>query len=429
MKKIILAAMIVGASSVQALTPKPAPSQPGPIAIVGATIHVGNGSVVKDATIAFSDGKITAVGAGIDTAGHTVIDAEGHHVYPGFVLPDSDLGLNEVGAVRATVDDTETGNLNPSVRSLVAYNTDSELIPTLRFNGVLIAQVSPGGGIVSGRSSIVQLDAWNWEDAAVVADDGLFLTWPAKMVGRFDWSTFEFSFQENKNYRSQVNAIEQAFLDARAYIAAGDDAQPNVKLEAMRGLFDGSMSLFVRTNDPVDMVRAAEFARGQGVDRVVILGEDGLLDAAEYLSTNDIPVIVGGVHRLPEHDHDRVDAPFRLPGELVAAGVKTGLTYPGENMNGRNLPFIAGTAAAYGLNREQALTMITLTNAEILGIDDRVGSLEVGKHATLFISTGDALDMRGNDVTHAFIDGRKIQLKGMQQELYERFEEKYRDGE
>ena len=107
-------------------------------------------------------------------------------------------------------------------------------------------------------------------------------------------------------------------------------------------------------------------------------------------------------------------------------GVKTGLTYPGENMNGRNLPFIAGTAAAYGLDREQALTMITLTNAEILGIDDRVGSLEVGKHATLFISKGDALDMRGNDVTHAFIDGREIELNGMQQELYQRFEEKYR---
>ena len=346
-------------------------------------------------------------------------------MYPGFILPDSDLGLNEVGAVRATVDDTETGTLNPSVRSLVAYNTDSELIPTLRFNGVLIAQVSPGGGIVSGRSSIMQLDAWNWEDAAVVADDGLFLSWPAKQIGRYDWSSRSFSYVENKNYRQQINTIEQAFLDARAHAAAGNEAHPNLKLEAMRGLFDGSMALFIRSNDPVDMVRAVEFARAQGVERVVMLGADGLLDAAEYLAQNDIPVIVNGVHRLPQHEHDQLDAPFQLPGKLVAAGVKTGLTYPGENMNGRNLPFIAGTASAYGLGREQALTMITLTNAEILGIDDQLGSLEVGKHATLFISSGDALDMRGNDVIQAFIDGREIELKGMQQELYERFEEKY----
>lgn len=425
MKKLILAVLLC-AGSAHALTPTPAPTQAEPIAIVGATVHVGNGTVLENATIAFSDGKITAVGPGIDTSGHRIIDANGQRIYPGFVLPDSDLGLNEVGAVRATVDDTETGTLNPSIRSLTSYNTDSELIPTLRFNGVLIAQVSPGGGIVSGRSSIVQLDAWNWEDAAVVADDGLFLTWPAKQVGRFDWSTFAFSYEENEEYREQVNTIEQAFLDARAHLAEGDGAHPNVKLDAMRGLFDGTMTLFVRTNDPVDMVRAVEFARGQGVDDIVILGQDGLLDAAEYLAEHEVPVIVSGVHRLPQHDHDDIDAPFRLPAELVAAGVKTGLTYPGENMNGRNLPFIAGTAAAYGLDREQALSMITLTNAQILGIDDRVGSLEVGKHATLFISSGDALDMRGNDVVHAFIDGREIVLNGMQQELYERFREKYR---
>ena len=424
MKRLIFAALLA-AGSAQAITPKPAPVQAEPIAIVGATVHVGTGAVLENATIAFSDGKITAVGTAIDTAGHRLIDASGRHVYPGFILPDSDLGLNEVGAVRATVDDTETGTLNPSVRSLVAYNTDSELIPTLRFNGVLIAQVSPGGGIVSGRSSIMQLDAWNWEDAAVVADDGLFLSWPAKQIGRYDWSSRSFSYVENKNYRQQINTIEQAFLDARAHAAAGNEAHPNLKLEAMRGLFDGSMALFIRSNDPVDMVRAVEFGRAQGVERVVMLGADGLLDAAEYLAQNDIPVIVNGVHRLPQHEHDQLDAPFQLPGKLVAAGVKTGLTYPGENMNGRNLPFIAGTASAYGLGREQALTMITLTNAEILGIDDQLGSLEVGKHATLFISSGDALDMRGNDVIQAFIDGREIELKGMQQELYERFEEKY----
>ncbi len=422
----ILVLALLAASTSTALVPEPAPLQQGPIAIVNATVHVGNGTVIDNATVAFAEGKITSVGTSVDTAGHRVIDGTGHHLYPGFVLPDSDLGLNEVSAVRATVDSEEAGSLNPSVRSLVAYNTDSELIPTLRFNGILVAQVSPNGGIVSGRSSIVQLDAWNWEDAAVQADDGMFLSWPAKKVGRFDWATFSFSYQENDSYRAQINAIEQTFIDARAYVAQDDPEIPNTKLEAMRGLFDGSTRLFVRTNNPVDMVRAVEFARDQAVGHVVIIGADGLLEAADYLAENDVPVIVSGVHRLPQHGHDAIDAPYRLPADLVAAGVQTGLTYPGWIMAARNLPFLAGTASAYGLGREQALKMITLTNAEILGIDDRVGSIETGKHATFFLSTGDALDMRGNDLTHAFIDGREIQLKGMQQELFERFEAKYR---
>ncbi|MEM9388411.1 MAG: amidohydrolase family protein [Pseudomonadota bacterium] len=413
------------AVAVQALAPTPASSQGEPIAIDNVTVHVGNGEVIAEATVGFADGRITAVGTDVDTTGHRVIDGAGQHLYPGFVLPDSRLGLEEVSSIEDTIDSEETGQVNPNVRSLVAYNTDSEMGPTLRFNGVLVAQVAPTGGLVSGSSSIVQLDAWNWEDAVLMADDGIFVNWPPKRQGRFDFSTFTFKFEKNKQYDGQMLAMQTLFDDAGTYAKRGADTASNLKLAAMQGLYTGATRLFVRTDVARDAVRAVEFARRHGVEHVVIVGDYGLLPAADYLAEHEVGVIVMGVHRLPGEAHDDIHAPYAFAGKLVAAGVKTGLTNTGL-FNSRNLPFQAGTAGAYGgLDREQALRLITLSNAELLGIDDRVGSIAVGKEATLFVSRGDALDMRTNVLTHAFIGGRELTLEGTQQELYERFRQKY----
>lgn len=422
MRIITLLAATLVIPSVGALPPRPAPAQTEPTALVGATIHVGNGEVIENGVITFADGKITAVGTtdNVDTRNHQMAVISGSHVYPGLILPDSDLGLQEVSSINDTVDNEEQGELNPNVRTLIAYNTDSEMTPTLRFNGVLIAQVSPSGGLVSGTSSIVQLDAWNWEDAAVVEDDGVFVSWPSRKVGQFDWSTFSFNFVDNKNYDNQRQSVEKLFLDAAKY-----DGKPvNLKLAALNGLFDGSRTLFLRNDVAKDIVESVQFMIGAGVQNVVVIGQNGLLDAAPFLREKNIPVIVGGVHRTPAVDHADVDLPYRLPAMLVEEGLTVGLTYP-SLMNARNLPFIAGTAAAYGLDPERALQMITLSNAEILGIDDRLGSLEAGKDATFFVSTGDALDMRTNNVTHAFINGRETTIEGTQQELFQRFSDKY----
>lgn len=418
----------LAAVPVLAITPRPAPPQTQPVAVTNATVHVGDGTVREGVTVAFADGRITHVGPDVDTTGARVIDARGHHVYPGFILPDSRLGLVEVDALRATIDQDETGAVNPNVRALVAYNTDSEMGPTLRFNGVLLAQVAPEGGLVSGTSSIVQLDAWNWEDAAVLADDGLFLNWPAQRVRRFDYSTYTVKYEKNKDYDRTMLALETIFRDAVTYADRPPGTPVNLKLAAMQGLFDGSKRLFVRTNVARDAVRAVEFAREHGVEHVVLIGADGLLAAADYLAEHEVGVIVAGTHRLPRQPHHEIHRPFRLASALMAHGVQTGLTDTGLR-NSRNLPFQAATQAAWGgLDREQALQMITLTNAQLLGIHARVGSVEVGKDATLFISTGDALDMRSNDVTHAFINGRQITLPAMQQELYQRFRRRYADG-
>ncbi len=409
----------------QGLTPTPAPAQGEPLAISNVTVHVGNGEVIAGATVAFTDGRITAVGTVVDTTGHRVIDGAGQHLYPGFVLPDSPIGLVEVNSLADTVDAEERGDVNPNVRALVAYNTDSEMGPTVRFNGVLVAQVAPSGGMVSGSSSIVQLDAWNWEDAVLAADDGIFVNWPAQRQGRFDFSTFTFKYEKNKQYDAQILAMETLFQDATSYSQRPAGTPSNLKLAAMQGLYAGTTRLFVRTDEARDAVRAVEFARRHGVQHVVIVGDDGLLPAADYLAEQEVGVIVMGVHRLPGEEHHDIHAPYAFAGQLLAAGVKTGLGIPGV-LNARNLPFQAATAGAHGgLDREQTLRMITLTNAELLGIDDRLGSIAVGKDATLFVSRGDALDMRTNELTHAFINGREIILGGTQQELYERFREKY----
>ncbi len=420
--------LLIGAIA-NALTPAPV-SDPAQLILSNATIHIGNGQVLENQAIAMRDGDITAVGSLADMdalaerGNYRVIDLGGQHVYPGFVLPLSNLGLNEVGSLGDTVDQAETGSLNPNVRSLIAYNTDSELIPVTRFNGVLTAQVTPQGGLLSGQSSIVQLDAWNWEDAVIREDDGIHLNWPSRKRNQFDFSTFSVRLVDNKNYDKQVESLNELFTSARGYAAETAHEKRNLKLESIAGLLDGSKTLYISTTLARDVIDSVEFAGRHQIDRIVIVSDSELLKVSGFLAENEIPVIISGLHVTPNQDHEDIDLPFRVPAELAAAGVKVGLTYPGV-MNARNLPFIAGTASAYGLDREQALKMITLTNAEILGIDDRLGSLEVGKVATLFVSAGDALDMRGNRLLHAFINGRQIQLDGMQQELYQRFHTRY----
>jgi len=424
---LLLSFSVVLASTVVALTPTPAPPQSQPIALVGGTIHIGNGQVIDRGVVTFAEGKITGVfgdpnNSQIDR--HQVIDVLGQHIYPGFISVDTDLGLREVDAVRHTRDETERGELNPSVRSLIAYNTDSEMIPTLRFNGLLTAQITPRGGLVSGSSSIVQLDAWNWEDAALVTDDAIHITWPSKKKREFDFTTFSVKTVDDKTYDERLLRLKALFQEAAAYRQANLAEQGNLKFIAMTGLFSGEKSVFVATNEPTEIVDAVRFLREVGIPRVALKATDGALEVAEFLKAQEIPVIVTGLHRLPAERHHPIDQPFTLPTKLTAAGLTIALSNP-SLMNSRNLGFLAGTAAAYGLEREQALQTITANAAKILGIEDRLGTIEEGKNATLFISAGDALDMRGQRVSLAFIDGRQIELEGRQQQLFQRFKQKF----
>lgn len=425
--KLFLLAALAFSLNAAAIVPEPAADQSEPIAIVGAIAHVGDGSIIADAVITFDQGVITAIGSrddNIDISGHRIIDMTGQHLYPGLVLPNTTLGLEEVSASRATLDYVEEGDINASVRSAIAYNTDSEVIPTVRFNGILTAQVTPQGGLLSGSSSVMNLDGWNWEDAALDLDGGMHLYWPTYKVRRRNPDTRAFETVDNPDYEGQVQILRQLFQSAQTY-----NGEPlNLNLQAMQPLFRGVSKLYLHADGAKEIISAVGFARSFPIPDLVIVGAAEAIKVKDLLLAEDIPVIYDTVHTLPDMPWYDIDAPFKMPFLLHEAGLKVGLSNSQSDLQSqRNLPFFAGTAAAYGLDPEVALSLITQNNADIMGIGDRVGTLEIGHDATLFISIGDALDMRTSQIIQAFIQGRDIDLLGTQQELYQRFDNKYQN--
>ena len=408
-------------------TMSPAPAQKETIALTNATIHVGNGQVINNGTVVFKNGKITEVGANISTAGAKVIDCNGKHIYPGLILSASQLGLVEVPSVRSTVDAAEIGDINASIRSLVAYNTDSKVINTLRTNGILIANVIPDGGIISGSSSVVQLDAWNWEDAAYRTDVGIHFRMPSllnRTRGRGGFGGQQPPADPVKTGLEQIEKVKVFFREAKAYLAESKHESTNLKFEAVKGLFDKKQKLFIHCNIVKEMLLAIDFAKEFGFD-VVLVGAVDSWQIADLLKQNNIAVILNQLHDLPAMIDDDIDQPYKTPGLLQKAGVLFALNDDDENSRYRNLPFNAGTAAAYGLTKEEALSAITLNAANILGIADKTGSIETGKDANIVVSEGDILDMRTNIITQAFIQGRQIDLNNKQKQLAEKYEAKY----
>lgn len=425
---IVLSLMIFCVSGLMAQTRVvPAPAQEKPMLLRGATIHVGNGEVIENGIIAFNNGQIIAVGPAGSTALPRIafeeVDVSGKHIYPGLVLVGSNLGLNEVSSVRATIDQSEQGQYNPNVRSIVAYNTDSELIPTFRYNGILLAQSTPSGGTIAGSSSVVQLDAWNWEDAAYHTDDAIHMYWPAKEIGP-RWWLGESEGRRNPNYDKTVQEIDELFADAQGYSELKDKEAVNLKLEAMQGLLDGSKALFINSNDAKSIISAVKMARKHGVERIVINGGYEALLIKDFIKNEGIPVVLSGIHGLPRRDHEDTVFPYKMAKEFYDAGIEI-IISGGSGYSARNMPFYAGTAVAYGLPYEEAIKAMTSRPAKALGIDDRAGTLEKGKDAMIIVVEGDLLDMRTSNLEHAFISGRKIQLDARQQWLYKKYSEKY----
>jgi len=404
----------------------PAEAQKGSVLIMNGKAHLGNTKVIENSAIAFENGKLTVVADAtvirIDKRKYdTVIDATGKDIYPGFIACNTTLGLTEIDLVRATRDYREVGEMNPNVRSLIAYSTDSRIIPTVRSNGVLVAEIVPQGGRISGQSSVVNLDAWNWEDAAISTDIGIHMNWPGMNIPRLENS------EKEENIRQRVNKdlaeLEFYFSEASAYAKNPNPSELNLRFEAMRGLFNGSKKLFVHCNIAKEILTAVDLARRYNINMVLVGGADAWR-MTSLLKENNIPVILNGTHNLPSREDEDIDISYKLPFLLQEAGVQFAMSAEGS-WQVRNLMFQAGTSAAYGLTFEQAIQSITSSPAAILGISDKLGTLEEGKDATLFISSGNALDMRTNHVTEAFISGRKINLDNAQKELNQKFLNKY----
>jgi imidazolonepropionase-like amidohydrolase len=420
MKKIlfnILASLMIISSAFAQESVYPAKKQETPIVIMNGTIHIGNGQVLNNSSIEINDGKITAIGSNITPAANAIkVDAKGKHVYPGLILSNANLGLIEVNSVRATADATEIGEFNPSVRSLVAYNTDSKVINTLKTNGITHANIVPQGGTISGSSSIVQLDAWNWEDAAYAKDNAIHLNLPS-LFNRPQGDPV-------KRGMDQIEEIKQFLRAAKAYAAEAKHSNTNLKFEAVQGLFTKKQKLFIHCDVVREILAAIDFKNEFGFD-IVLVGAAESVQVADILKKNNIPVILSQMHALPTLADDGVDLPYQTPALLQKAGVLFAINDEDGQHRGRNLPFNAGTAAAYGLSKEEALSSITLNAAKILGIADKTGSLETGKDANVVISEGDILDMRSSNISMVLIGGRIVSLTDKHKQLYERYKYKY----
>jgi imidazolonepropionase-like amidohydrolase len=414
--------------SLRAQNPVPASAQTGSVLIMGATAHLGNGSVIANSAIGFEGGKLTLVADAttirLDRSKFTTVyDASGKHVYPGFIALNTNLGLAEIEAARATVDYADIGQYNPNLRAIIAYNTDSDVIPTVRSNGVLMAQVTPQGGTISGSSSVVQLDAWNWEDATYLAEEGLHLNWP-QMRTFGGWETGSPEMKKNDQYEKDVQALRRFFEEAKAYAQQPAPEVKNLRFEAMRGLFNQKSTLYLHTDNVKTMQESVLFAESFGL-RSVLVGADDAWMVVDFLKAHNVAVVLGKTQSLPAREDADVDQTFKTAALLQEKGVLFALSNDGFWQQ-RNLPFQAGQAVGFGLPKEAGVTALTLTPAKILGIDNTTGSLETGKDATLFISEGDALDMRTCQVTAAFIQGRTINLDNKHKQLNQRFEKKYR---
>jgi imidazolonepropionase-like amidohydrolase len=396
------------------------------IALRGGTVHPISGPDIPGGTVLIRDGKIAAVGATVTVPPDArVVDVAGKHVYPSLISAATQLGLIEISAVRATVDTTETGEINPAARADFAMNFDSEHLPVTRSAGVLIAGVTPIGGIVSGQAAVMKLDGWTREDAAIKAPAAITVTWPNMRIDRSPDARVSVRLQEKRRDEA-IERLKDVFAEARAYgrakAAEGKagiprhDADP--RLEALVPAVEGKIPVLVIANN-ISQIRAAlAWAKEEGL-RIVIGGGTDAWRAAAELAAANVPVILEPVLGLPARADEPYDAPFVGAATLSKAGVRVAINEADAQFV-RNLAHHAATAVAFGLPRQKALESITLEPARILGVADRVGSLEPGKDATLFVSDGDVLDLRSK-VVAAYLDGRALDLSDRHKRLYERY--------
>ncbi len=400
------------------------------ILITKAKVHVGDGTVIEQGLVGIENGEITLVKNALTypveaAEWDTIIELSNQHLYPGFFAMNSTLGLTEIDAVRATVDFKEVGEYNPHIRSLIAFNVESRIISTVRSNGVLFAQATPRGGVISGTSSLMHLDGYNWEDAVVKKDEGIHVNWPKTMQGGGWWAEPK-PKTPNKKYIEEKHALVSFLHAAAAYQEQGSKAVFDPRYEAMKGVFEGRQRIYFHANELRQLLDVVSLVQEFKFKFPVIVGGYDSYKITELLRDGEIPVMLTRLHRLPDSEDDPMDLVYRLPKLLQDGGVKFCLENAGdmEAMQSRNIPFLAGTARAYGLTEEQAVQSVTLNAAEIIGVEKKYGSIEVGKKATLFVSKGDALDMRTHDVTLILVDGKFAAIKHHQHELYEKYRNK-----
>jgi len=396
----------------------PGKAQEHPILLSGGDVYTVSDGVLEGTDLLFENGSITQIGRYISPPpGTETFDVSGKHVYPGLIAPNTTIGLTEIGAVDATNDISERGRNNANVQTHTAYNPDSEIIPVTRSNGITTALIVPGGGLIQGCSSLINLDGWTKEDAMEKMNLALHISWPRMSIINAWWMDKSAEDQKKEN-AVNLETMYKLFDQAKSYYTARKAAPGmdiDAKWEAMLPVFDREVPVFVGASDVRQIEMAIAFAQKQDI-RIVIVGGREAWKVADLLNENDIPVILSRTQSSPMRSQYGYDFSYSLPKQLSDAGVKFCISN-GSASNVRNLPFQAGQAVAYGLSKAAALRSITLSTAEILGVDKEIGSLEVGKKATLIVSDGDIMDHLTNNVILEFIEGRKVNLDNKHKEL------------
>jgi imidazolonepropionase-like amidohydrolase len=397
---------------------------------VGATVHPIQGPAIAGATICFEAGKIIAVGKDVKIpANAEVISVDGKHVYPGLFESHSQLGLTEFGSIRASIDDSEVGNINPNAKAALALNPDSSLLPVTRSNGVLLALSAPTGGLVSGQAAVIQLDGWTYEDLTLDADAAMVVNWPGPPGrGRRAGRGQDASPTPPNDPLAELKKLIEETRRYQTLRAQQPDKQPiDLRLEAMVRVVAREIPILAAADALPQIESAVAFAVKENL-RLIILGGYDAGECTELLKRHDIPVVITSTHRVPQNRSDAYDASYTLPARLQAAGIRFCISSSGrsETWNSRNLPYHAATAAAFGLEQDHALRSITLSPAEIFGVADRVGSLEVGKDATLIVTDGNPLEI-STQTELAFIRGRRVDLSNKQTRLRDKYLQKYEE--
>ncbi len=406
------------------------------LVIRGGTVHPVAGEPFVG-NVVVEDGVVSAVGPDATAPNARTIDAAGKHVYPGMFDALSQLGLLEVGAVAATDDQAEMGTYNPHLQATTAIHPASEVIPVTRANGIthtVVAPQSDGDGVIAGRAALVNLDGWTVEEMAIDPAIALVVSWPAIQTRRFDFATFsikETPFNEAKeNAEKKQGELGDWIEAARHYSQAVDSgngrAEKDLKLDALSQFLEGRAPVIVLANNKRDIEGAVEFAEEEGL-KIILGGARDAWKVKEMLAEKEIPVILGLTQSLPREQDDPHDRPFRNPAELVEAGVKIAFSSgagggfgPGGPHNSRTTPYEAGHAIPYGLSEEDALKALTLWPAEILGVADRLGTIEPGKAANLIVTDGSPLDITTR-IEHLIIAGREVSTSNKHRALYERY--------
>lgn len=409
--------------------PIPAPKQKNPIALVDGTIYTVSGEVIEGGTVLFEKGKITAMGKNVRVPENAEkISVIGKRVYPGLIDAYTNLGLTEIGSVRGTLDMNETGNINPNSRVEVAVHPESELIPVARSGGITIAIVTPGGGVISGTSAAIMLDGWTWEEMTLKAPLALVVNWPSMVYspGRFMRMPKE---EWQKQRDEQLKRLRTAFAEARSYMKAQTVGKgkktydTDMRWEAMRPVIEGKIPVVVNANELSQIQAAVAWGEQEGV-RIIINGGRDAWRVTDLLKAKDVAVIVNPIHTAPVRRWENYDQVFSLPAKLKEAGIRFCISGDYGASNSRNTTHHAATAAAYGLSPDEALKAITLFPAQIFGIDDHVGSIEIGKDATLMITDGDPLEL-STKVEQIFIQGKKVDMRDKHKQLYQKYQERY----